>query len=69
MSYGFQWWVYDTLPFDAYKAYGSYGNHSVMLIIVPQYDVEMVIVGDIHDDIGILNDYLAPALGLARQKH
>jgi CubicO group peptidase (beta-lactamase class C family) len=61
-SYGFQWWIYDSLPIEAFKAYGRYGDHSVMIIIIPQHNLEIVLIGNIHNDIEILSDYIIPSL-------
>jgi len=62
-SYGYQWWIYEGLPWDAYRAYG---DHHVFLILVPGLDLEIVIEGQVKDDIGILKRYLLPALGPAQ---
>lgn len=61
-SYGLQWWIYDALPFAAYKAYGRYGDHSVMMIIIPQYNTEIIITGNINNEFEILKQYIIPAL-------
>lgn len=61
-SYGYQWWIYDCLPFEAYKAYGNYGDHSVMIIIVPELNLEVVLIGNINNDIEILKEYIIPSV-------
>ncbi len=65
-SYGYQWWIYEGLPWDAYRAYGAYGDHHVFLILVPGLDLEIVIEGQVKDDVGILRKYLLPAAGPAQ---
>ncbi len=61
-SYGYQWWIYDSLTYDAYKAYGNYGDHSVMIIIIPKLNLEVVLVGNFRNDIELLKDYIIPAV-------
>jgi CubicO group peptidase (beta-lactamase class C family) len=60
-SYGYQWWIYDCLPYDAYKAHGNFGDHSVMIILIPKIDLEVVLVGNFRNDIEILRDYIIPS--------
>jgi len=50
------------LPYDAYKAYGSYGNHSVMIILIPKLKLEVVLVGKFCNDIELLKDYIIPSI-------
>ena len=61
-SYGYQWWIYDSLPYDAYKAYGNYVNHSVIIIIIPKLNLEVVLVGNFRNDIDLLIDYIIPSV-------
>lgn len=65
-SYGYQWWIYDSLPCYAYKAYGSYGKHAVMIIVAPEYDLEVVLVGDFRNDVELLRDYILPSIQSVR---
>ncbi len=61
-GYAYQWWVYTDLPFNAYKAWGSYGKHSVMIIIIPDLDMVVVLTGDNSADKRILKSFIIPSV-------
>lgn len=61
-GYGYQWWVYTDLPFYAYKAWGSFGKHSVMIIVIPNLDMVVVLAGDNSADKSILKSFIIPSV-------
>jgi CubicO group peptidase (beta-lactamase class C family) len=61
-GYGYHWWVYTDLPFYAYKAWGSFGKHSVMIIVIPNLDMVVVLAGDNSADKRILKSFIIPSV-------
>lgn len=61
-GYGYQWWVYTDLSFYAYKAWGGYGNHSVMIIIIPDLDMVVVLAGENSNDKELLKSFIIPSV-------
>lgn len=61
-DYGYQWWVYTDLPFYAYKAWGSFRKHSVMIIIIPDIDMVVVMAGDNGADKRVLKSFIIPSV-------
>jgi CubicO group peptidase (beta-lactamase class C family) len=61
-GYGYQWWVYNRLPYNAYKAWGIYGKHAVMIIVIPNLDLLIVLAGNNKNDRRLLKSYIIPAI-------
>jgi CubicO group peptidase (beta-lactamase class C family) len=61
-SYGYQWWVYNGLPYYAYKAWGSFAKHAVMMIVVPKLDMVVVLAGNNKNDSQLLKLFIIPSV-------
>lgn len=61
-GYGYQWWVYSGLSFYAYKAWGSLGKHSVMVIMIPETDMVIVMTGENSSDKTMLTSFILPSV-------
>jgi hypothetical protein len=59
---GHQWWVYKGLPYNAYKAWGTYGKHAVMIIVIPDLDTVVVLAGNNKKDRLLLKSYIIPSI-------
>jgi CubicO group peptidase (beta-lactamase class C family) len=60
--YGFQWWIYTDLPYQAYKAWGAYETEAVEIIIIPDLDLDIVLTGNISSDEYLLKSYIIPSV-------
>jgi CubicO group peptidase (beta-lactamase class C family) len=61
-SYGYQWWIYDGLPYYAYKAWGSFKKHAVMMIVIPELDMVVVLAGNNKIDRQLLKSFIIPSV-------
>jgi len=63
-SYGYQWWILSGYPKFAYTARGWYDNHYAFITVVPDYDLVVVIAGDIPNGTTntIIKDYIIKSI-------
>ena len=60
--YGFLWWIYTDLPYQAYKAWGEYDTEAVEIIIIPDLDLDIVLTGNISSDEYLLKSFIIPSV-------